>query len=65
MKNLGLTGVIGGTKKRTTIPDPQAERPADLVDRNFRASEPNRLRVADLTYSAQFPVMCSSAGWLR
>jgi putative transposase len=59
MKNLGLTGVIGGTKKRTTIPDPRAERPADLVDRNFRASEPNRLWVADITYSAQFPIMCS------
>jgi putative transposase len=48
MRNLGLTGVIGGKKKRTTIPDPQAEPPADLVERNFRASEPNRLWVADL-----------------
>jgi transposase InsO family protein len=58
MKNLGLTGVIGGKKKRTTIPDPQAERPADLVERNFRASEPNRLWVADLTYVSTWSGFC-------
>jgi putative transposase len=58
MKDLGLTGVIGGTKKRTTIPDPQAERPADLVDRNFRAYEPNRLWVADLTYVSTWSGFC-------
>jgi putative transposase len=58
MRNLGLTGVIGGTKKRTTIPDSQAERPADLVDRNFRASEPNRLWVADLTYVSTWSGFC-------
>jgi transposase InsO family protein len=58
MRNLGLTGVIGGKKKRTTIPDPQAERPADLVERNFRASEPNRLWVADLTYVSTWSGFC-------
>jgi len=46
MKNLGLTGVIGGKKKRTTIPDPQAERPADLVERNFRASDRSLARLS-------------------
>ena len=37
---------------RTTIPDPTAARPRDLVDRNFRASAPNVLWVADFTYVA-------------
>jgi hypothetical protein len=27
-----------------------AERPRDLVERNFHATRPNQLRVADLTY---------------
>ena len=35
---------------RTTVPDERAPRPADLVDRDFRAPVPNRLWVADLTY---------------
>ncbi len=50
MRAEGLEGVVRGKKRRTTIPGGQAERPADLVDRNFTAAEPNRLWVADFTY---------------
>ena len=46
----GLQGAVRGKKWRTTITDPQAPRPADLVERNFAAAAPNRLWVADLTY---------------
>ena len=35
---------------KTTITDDGAERPADLVDRDFTATAPNRLWLADLTY---------------
>lgn len=49
MRRDGLQGVVRGRRRRTTIPDRQAERPMDLVDRNFRASDPNRLWVADFT----------------
>ena len=38
--------------RRTTIPDPGAARPADLVGRRFTAAAPNRLWVADFTYVA-------------
>jgi transposase InsO family protein len=32
------------------VPADQAARPADLVQRQFRASKPNQLWVADITY---------------
>jgi hypothetical protein len=32
---LGLTGALRGKTKRTTIADPTAARPADLVNRRF------------------------------
>jgi putative transposase len=50
MRELGLRGVVRGKPKFTTIPDEEAGRPRDLVDRRFRAGAPNRLWVADLTY---------------
>jgi len=51
MRVLGLRGVVRGrTSVRTTLGDAAAERPADLVQRQFRAPAPNRLWVADLTY---------------
>jgi putative transposase len=50
MRELGIAGVVRGKKKRTTIPAEGVERPADLVKRQFRASAPNRLWVADITY---------------
>ena len=39
-----------GKTRRTTTPDAAAVRPADLVERDFSASRPNQLWVADLTY---------------
>ena len=50
MRELGLSGVVRGKPKRTTVPDEGVPRPADLVERDFRAPVPNRLWVADLTY---------------
>ena len=52
MRELGLEGVRRGKKKRTTIPDEEAPRPQDLVNRDFTAPGPNRLWVADLSYVA-------------
>ena len=50
MRSLGLAGVTRAKRIRTTQPASVAERPADLVERRFSASAPNRLWVADLTY---------------
>jgi putative transposase len=50
MAELALTGAVRGKTKRTTIADPTAARPADLVQRRFAPPAPNRLWVADLTY---------------
>lgn len=50
MRQAGLQGAVRGKVKRTTIPDESTSRPGDLVDGQFRATEPNRLWVADLTY---------------
>ena len=50
MKAMGLKGVIRGKGIRTTIPDDQAHRPLDLVNRQFKAERPNALWVADFTY---------------
>ncbi len=52
MKDMGLKGVVRGRKIRTTIPDESANKPADLVGKNFTALRPNQLWVADLTYVA-------------
>ena len=48
MRLEGLVGVVRGQKKRTTIPDEDAARPRDLVDRSFGADAPNRLWLADI-----------------
>src|SRR5438105_5250849 len=51
MRILGLRGVVRGKSYiRTTFGDESGSRPADLVERQFRATAPNRLWVADLTY---------------
>jgi putative transposase len=51
MRQLGLKGATRGkTWTATTVTDGRASRPADLVERDFRAPAPNRLWVADLTY---------------
>ena len=51
MAEHGLRGVVRSQRPpRTTIADPKATRPADLVDRHFAAFTPNQLWVADFTY---------------
>lgn len=50
MRDLGLAGVVRGKTVRTTVPDPDAERAADLVKRQFTAGAPDRLWVADFTH---------------
>ncbi len=52
MRALGLQGVVRGRKCRTTISDDSAEGPLDRVNRQFQASRPNQLWVADFTYVA-------------
>jgi putative transposase len=53
MRQLGLRGVVRGRRFKTTRqPDTAAPRPADLVTRQFTATRPNELWVADLTYVA-------------
>jgi putative transposase len=47
-------GIVGAKRRgkpwRTTKPDPRALRRPDLVQRDFAASRPNQLWVADLSY---------------
>lgn len=50
MRRQGLQGVRRGRVKKTTIADPQAARPSDLVMRDFDPEAPDRLWVADFTY---------------
>jgi len=52
MKKLGLRGTVRGKGYKTTVADLGAERPADLVKRSFKATAPNRLWVADITFVA-------------
>ena len=53
MRQMGLQGVVRGRRyKVTTIADKSAERPLDLVKRDFTAERPNQLWVADITYVA-------------
>lgn len=51
MRELGIRGA-GGKRKRppTTLPGDPADRPSDLLDRDFHAAAPNRRWVADITY---------------
>ena len=59
MADLGLQGCRRGRLwVRTTDGDHRLDRPADLVERKFRAPTPNRLWVADLTY------VKTHAGWV-
>jgi len=52
MRAMGLQGAIRGRQFKTTIADDSTARPADLVQRQFTATRPNQLWVADLTYVA-------------
>ena len=58
MGDLGIRGVQRGRRQFTTHADDKANRPPDLVKRQFTAVAPNRLWLADITY-------CSTwEGWL-
>jgi putative transposase len=58
-RDMGLSGARRGKAfKVTTRHDDRQHRPADLVDRNFKAPAPNRLWVADLTYVKTY------SGWV-
>lgn len=52
MRLAGIEGLRKGKKRRTTRPDPAADRHPDLVERNFSADRPNALWVSDITYVA-------------
>ncbi|MCB0906467.1 MAG: IS3 family transposase [Nocardioidaceae bacterium] len=61
MGELGLAGAVRGKVKRTTISDPKAPKPLDLVDRNFSPLAPDRLWVADFTYVSTWSGWCYTA----
>lgn len=48
MKSMGPQGVVRGKRTFTTIPGDPADRPMDLVNRDFRAERPNQLWVSEL-----------------
>jgi putative transposase len=54
MGELSLEGVRRGKPRKTTTPQETDSRPADLVERDFSATRPNQLWVADLTYVASW-----------
>ena len=50
MREMGINGLVRGKGVRTTIPDRNAARAPDLLDRDFSAPAPNQRSVADFTY---------------
>jgi putative transposase len=53
MRAMGLAGAVRGRAwVTTTQAEPNAQRPADLVERDFTATRPNQLWVSDFTYVA-------------
>lgn len=58
MRELGLRGLLRDKSPRTTKPAAETGRPGDLVKRDFTATGPNELWVADLTY------VRTAAGWV-
>lgn len=58
MRSAGLRGVSRAKGPRTTIPGNGPETRPDLVERDFTATTPNQLWVADITYCRTF------AGWV-
>lgn len=57
-RDLGVRGTVRGKFPRTTRPAPETGRPSDLVKRDFTATAPNELWVADLTY------VRAESGWV-
>ncbi|WIV60861.1 IS3 family transposase [Amycolatopsis nalaikhensis] len=58
MRETGLRGLLRDKSPRTTRPAAETRRPGDLVKRDFTATGPNQLWVADLTY------VRTSDGWV-
>jgi putative transposase len=58
MREIGLRGLLRDKSPRTTRPAAETDRPRDLVKRDFTATAPNELWVADLTY------VRTSIGWV-
>ncbi|MFP1628971.1 IS3 family transposase [Streptomyces sp. 5K101] len=50
LAELGLEGVIRGQRRRTTVAEPSAPRPPGVLDRDFTATRPDQLWVADMRY---------------
>ena len=57
MRSMGLRGAVRGRGVKTTKSTPADSRPLDLVKREFSASRPNELWVADFTYCASWSGM--------
>jgi putative transposase len=58
LRQAGLRGISRAKGPRTTVSGSGPDTRPDLVDRGFRASAPDRLWVADITYCRTF------AGWV-
>jgi putative transposase len=58
MREIGLRGLLRDKSPRTTRPAAETGRPVDLVKRDFTATGPNELWVADITY------VRTAAGWV-
>ncbi len=58
MREAGLRGLLRDKSPRTTRPAAETDWPRDLVKRDFTATGPNQLWVADLTY------VRTSMGWV-
>src|SRR5690606_24679907 len=63
MRELGLQGVRRGRSKRTTIPDPAADRPADLVIASESSGQISTHRVQPSMHSDSSIVTGMSARW--
>ncbi|MDQ0647250.1 transposase InsO family protein [Microbacterium natoriense] len=50
MRELGFNGLVRGKGVWTMVPDLNAARAPDLLDRDLAAVAPNRCWVADFTY---------------
>ncbi|MEE6179237.1 DDE-type integrase/transposase/recombinase [Mycobacterium sp. 050134] len=61
MRKAGLRGAQRGKPVFTTITAPADQRPAGLVNRQFKASAPNRLWVADITFVRTWQGFCYAA----
>lgn len=58
MAELGIAGISGRHKVKTTRRDPRHELASDLVERDFTADEPDELWLTDVTY------IPTDEGWL-